>query len=198
MVPANSPFKSMRDLIDRLKTDPDSVAFSLIARGGTSHAALASVVKSAGIDPNKLKLVVFKTSGEATTAMMGGHIQAAVSSASGSAPHVVAGNIRMLAVAVPERRTGPLAAVPTLGELGINAPSLDTWRAVFGSKGISPAQVAYWRDALARAFAADEYKAYVEKNNVAAPPLRGDAIVKYLEAQYTHTRGVLVDLGLAK
>jgi len=38
MVPANSPFKTMRDLLDHLRTDPESIAFSVVARGGTSIA----------------------------------------------------------------------------------------------------------------------------------------------------------------
>src|SRR5262245_53606272 len=81
MVPAGSPFRSLRDLLDRLKADPESVAFSVVARGGTSHAVAAMAAKAAGADVKRLKMVVFKTSAEATTAMMGGHIQAAVSSA---------------------------------------------------------------------------------------------------------------------
>jgi putative tricarboxylic transport membrane protein len=198
MVPANSPFKTLHNLLAQLKSDPDSIAFSVIARGGSSHAALALVAKAADIDPRRLKIVVYKTSAEATTAMMGGHIQAAVSSASGSTPHVVAGNIRMLAIAVPQRRTGALAAVPTLSELGINAPALDTWRGIFGARGITPAQVAYWQEALGRAFAADEYRSYVTKHDVAAPPLKGPALTQYFEDQYKHTRAVLLELGMAK
>jgi len=198
MVPADSPFKTMRDLLARLKTDPESVAFSVVARGGTSHAVTALVAKAAGVDSDRLKLVVYKTSADAATAMMGGHIQAAVSSAAGSTPHVTAGRIRMLAIAAPERRTGELAAVPTLKELGIDAPSLATWRCIFGAKGMTPAQVSFWQEALGRAFAADEYRSHMEKNNVAAPPLRGKELVDYLEDQYKHTRSVLVDIGMAK
>ena len=198
MVPANSPFRTMRDLIERLKMDPESVAFSVVARGGTSHAVLAAAAKTAGIDPKRLKLVVYKTSAEATTALMGGHIQAAVSSAAGSTPPVVAGQLRMLAIAAPKRRPGAIAHVPTLTEQGVDAPILETWRAVFGAKGIRPAQIAFWEDALARAFTNDEWKAWMAKNDVSAPPLRGAELQRYLETQYNHTRSVLVDLGLAK
>jgi putative tricarboxylic transport membrane protein len=198
MVPANSPFKTMRDLIERLKTDPESVAFSVVARGGTSHAVLAAAAKAAGVDPKRLKLVVYKTSAEATTALMGGHIQAAVSSAAGSTPPVVAGQLRMLAIAAPKRRPGAISDVPTLAEQGVDAPILETWRAVFGAKGITPAQVAFWEDALARASTHDEWKAWMSKNDVTAPPLRGAELRKYLEGQYNHTRAVLLDLGLAK
>ena len=198
MVPANSPFRTMRDLLDRLKADPESVSFSVVARGGTSHAVVAMAAKAAGADPKRLKMVVYKTSAEATAAMMGGHIDAAVSSAAGSTPPVAAGNLRMLAIAAPQRRPGALAAVPTLAELGIDAPILATWRTVFGAKGITAGQVVFWEDALARAFAAEEWKSWMSKNDVTAPPLRGPELVKYLDAQYQHTRSVLAELGLVK
>src|SRR5690242_8644234 len=53
----------------RLKAEPDSVAFSVVARGGTSHAVLAAAARAGGADPKRLKLVVYKTSAEATTAL---------------------------------------------------------------------------------------------------------------------------------
>lgn len=198
MVPANSPFKTFGDLIERLKVDPESVAFSVVARGGTSHAVGAMAAKAAGVDIKRLKIVVFKTSAEATTAMMGGHIQASISSAAGSTPPVVAGQLRMLALGAPQRRPGALAAVPTLGELGLDAPILATWRCVFGAKDISPAQITFWQDALTRAFQGEEWKAWMTKNDVTAPSLRGAELTKYLDAQYKHTHGVLLELGLAK
>jgi putative tricarboxylic transport membrane protein len=198
MVPASSPFRTMRDLVDRLRANPESVSFSVVALGGTSHAVVAMAARAAGADPKRLKMVVFKTSAEATAAMMGGHIDAAVSSAAGSTLPVVAGNLRMLAIAAPQRRPGALATVPTLAETGIDAPILATWRAVFGAKSIAAPQIAFWETALARAFAAEEWKDWMSKNDVTAPPLRGAELVKYLDAQYNHTRSVLVELGLAK
>jgi putative tricarboxylic transport membrane protein len=198
MVPANSPFKTFTDMLERLKADPESVAISVVAVGGTSHAVAAMAAKAAGVDVKRLKIVVYKTSAEATTAMMGGHIQASVSSAAGSTPPVVAGQLRMLALGAPQRRPGALAAVPTLGELGLNAPSLATWRCIFGARDITPAQVTFWQDALANAFQGDEWKAWMTKNDVTAPALRGAELSKYLDGQFNNTRSVLVELGLAK
>ncbi len=198
MVPANSPFKTFGDLLNGLKTNPEAIAFSVVSRGGTSHAVIAIAARAAGIDAKRLKIVVYKTSAEATTAMMGGHIQAAVSSAAGSTPPVVAGQLRMLAIASPQRRPGALAEVPTLIELGLKAPTLATWRAIFGARDITPAQIAFWEEALARGFQGEEWKAWMTKNDVSAPPLRGAELNKYLESQYNNTRGVLVELGLAK
>ncbi len=198
MVPANSPFKTFADMLERLKSEPESVAISVVALGGTSHAVAAMAAKAAGVDVKRLKIVVYKTSAEATTAMMGGHIHAAISSAAGSTPPVVAGQLRMLAIASPQRRPGALAHVPTLSELGLNAPSLATWRCVFGARDITPAQVTFWQDALARAFQGDDWRAWMTKNDVTAPALRSAELTKYLEGQYNNTRSVLIELGLAK
>lgn len=198
MVPAQSPFQTFGDLVAGLKANPESIAFSVVSRGGTSHAVVAMAARAAGVDIKRLKIVVYKTSAEATTAMMGGHIQAAVSSAAGSTPPVVAGQLRMLAIAAPQRRPGPLAQVPTLSELGLNAPVLATWRGIFGARGITPEQIAFWEDALARGFQSEEWKAWMVKNDVSAPPLRGGELSKYLDAQFNNTKSVLVELGLAK
>ena len=198
MVAANSPLKTFGDLLAKLRTDPESVAFSVVSRGGTSHAVAAIAARAAGVDARRLKIVVYKTSAEANSAMMGGHIQAAISSAAGSTPAVVNGQVRMLAIASPQRRPGALVRVPTLMEQGLDAPVLATWRAVFGARGITPAQISFWEDALARGFHGEEWKVWMTQNHVSAPPLRGAELARYLDAQFNHTRSVLVDLGLAK
>jgi putative tricarboxylic transport membrane protein len=75
---------------------------------------------------------------------------------------------------------------------------LATWRAIFGTRGITPEQIAFWEDALARGFQDEDWKAWMTKNDVSAPPLRGAELNKYLEAQFNNTKSVLVELGLAK
>jgi len=65
-------------------------------------------------------------------------------------------------------------------------------------EGLAQPQTAFWDDALARAFAADERKMYVEGNNLATQPLRGRELAKYLEGEYTRTRAIMIGLGLAK
>lgn len=127
-----------------------------------------------------------------------GHIQASVSSIAGATPAVLAGQLRMLAIAAPQRKPGAVSHVPTLAEQGLDSPLLANWRVVFGARGITPAQVAFWEDALARAFAGAEWKAWTTENDAAAPPLRGAELQKYLEGQYTYMRGGLLELGLAK
>jgi len=193
-----SPLKTMRDLIGRLKTDPAAFAFGVSSRGGPNHLALSQAVRTAGIDPAKLKVVVFKTNAESMTAMMGGHLQAVASSVSSSMSQVSAGNTRMLAIAAPQRMGGALAAVPTLREQGIDAEGISNWRVVFAAKGITPAQVNFWEEALAKTVVTADWKKLLDDNNLESQFMRSRDTAKYLESEYAATRAVMSDLGLTK
>ena len=197
-VAANSPMKSMRDLVERLRADPEAISFGVVARGGPNHLAAAQAMRSAGIDAKKLKLVVFKTNAESLTAVMGGHIHAVVSSVSAALPQVQAGNARMLGVTSPQRVGGAVASVPTMREQGIDAMGISNWRGIIGAKGLSPAQIAYWEEAIGKAITTDDWKKQLETNNLASRFMRSREFAKYLEVEYSATRVAMADAGLIK
>jgi putative tricarboxylic transport membrane protein len=197
-VKADSPMKGMRDLIDRLKANPEALSFGVVARGGPNHLAAAQAVRSAGLDPKKLKLVVFKTNAESVTAVIGGHVDAMISSVSAALPQVQAGNARMLAVAAPQRVGGSLAKLPTMREQGIEATGISNWRVIFGAKGITPAQQSFWEDALAKVVTTSDWKNQLTENNLESRFMRGKELPKWLETEYNATRGVMADIGLIK
>ncbi len=196
-VPADSSIKNAQDLFARLQADPEAIAFGVVSRGGPSHLALSAAVKAAGVDARKLKTVVFKTNSESLTAMVGGHIHAVASSVSSALGHFNSGKIRVLAIVAQQRMPGALANVPTLREQGMDVTQA-SWRVVFGAKGISAQQVAYWEDALAKMVATAEWKKTLEANNWAGPFLRGKELTAYLEHNYRVTRAVMSELGMAK
>jgi putative tricarboxylic transport membrane protein len=197
-VKADSPMKTMRDMVERLKKDADSISFGVVARGGPNHLAVAQAMRSAGVDPKKLKLVVFKTNAESVMAVIGGHVHAMVSSVSAALPQVQAGNARMLAVAAPQRVGGSLANLPTMREQGIVATGISNWRVIFGAKGITPAQVTFWEDALAKVVTAPGWKQQLADNNLESKFTRGRELPKWLDNEYAATRAVMTDLGLIK
>ena len=197
-VRADSPIKSMRDMVDRLKADPEALAFGMVARGGPNHLALSQAMRSAGVDPKKLKTVVFKTNGESMTAVMGGHIHAVVSSVSAALPQVQAGNTRMLAIAAAKRLPGAQADIPTMREQGIDATGISNWRAIFATRGVLPAHAAFWEEAMARVAASDEWRRQIDTTTFVRHFLRGREFAKYLDEEYAAARAVMTDLGLAK
>ena len=196
-VPTNSPIKSMQDLMARLRADPESVAVGIVSRGGPNHLALSQAIKAGGADPRRVRAAVFKTNTESMTAMAGGHLQLVASSVSSAMAQVQAGNARILAIASQRRLGGPLANVPTFKEQGIDS-WVANWRAVFGAKGISPAQIAYWEETLAKMAATDEWKKQLEQHHWSGQFLRSREFSKYLQAEFATTRTIMGDLGLDK
>jgi putative tricarboxylic transport membrane protein len=196
-VPADSPIKTVHDLFDRLRANPEALAIGVVSRGGPSHLALSASVRAAGIDARKLKTVVFKTNAESLTAMLGGHIQAVASSVSAALGQFTAGKTRLLGVVSAQRMSGPLANVPTLREQGIDVTQA-SWRVVFAPKGIAAPQLAFWEDAFAKMVASGEWQKTIEANNWANTFLRGKELDAYLESNYKLTRTVMTDLGMAK
>ena len=197
-VSADSPIKTMRDLIERLAANPESLAIGMATRGGSNHLGLAQVVRAAGIDPKRLKTVVFKTNVESLTGLVGGHLHVVTSSASAALPWVQKGQARMLAIIAPQRLPGVLAGVPTLREQGYNVPGVTNWRGMFGARGLTPAQAAFWEDAMSKVAAAEEWTKLLEQNNLGQNFLRGREFVKFLDAEYQASRAALTDLGFAK
>lgn len=196
-VKADSPLKTVSDLIAQLKKDPESVSVGISNRGGTNHLTLALTAKAAGIDPKRLKVVVFKSNSESTTALMGGHIQLVAASVPSIIGQVQAGGARVIGVGSPQRMTGAMANVPTVREQGWNV-SLDNWRALIGPKGLSAAQIAYWEGVLAKVVESSDWKKTLDSNNWSASFLRSREFAKFLDAEYEETKGIMNDLGLIK
>ena len=196
-VRADSPIKNARDLVARIKQDPEAVAVGVSNRGGTNHLTLSMLVKSAGIDPKRLKVVVFKSNGESITALLGGHIQLVTSTVTSAIGQVQAGKARMIAIASPRRMSGVLADVPTLREQGYDV-SLSNWRALMGAKGLDIRQIAFWENAMARVVETDEWKKDLQAQYWEGNFLRSRETASYLDNEYRITKAVMTELGLAK
>jgi putative tricarboxylic transport membrane protein len=197
-VKADSPLKTGRDLLDLLKTQADSLPIGIATTAGnTNHIAAGIVAKAAGGDVKKLRVVVFNSGGESMTAALGGHVGLVATPSANLVAHMQAGRLRVLAVAAPQRIAGPLAAVPTWRELGVNAV-VTNWRPVIGPKGLSAAQVAYWEGVFARVTATDEWKSSVESSGGVMQHMSSRELANYFDAQYAEFKVILSDLGLAR
>lgn len=197
-VRAGSPLKSMREVLDRLKADPESVSFGMPARGGQPHLTLAAAVRAGGADARKLKIVVFKGSGETLTAILGGHVDVMVSSAGSVLAPMQSGQARIIAISSAQRMTGNFAAAPTFREQGIDSTGITAWRGFFGPRGLSAQQIAYWDDALSKMTDTVEWKKNLEEGDLAQQYLRSGAFAKYLAAEYSATRAAMHDIGMLK
>ena len=198
IVRGDSPLKTGRDLIERLKKDSNAVSFGLATSlGNPNHIAVAHVARAAGVDVRKIKVVVFNASPQAMAAVLGGHVDVMVSSLSTPVPNLEAGRLRTIAVAAPARLPGPYATAPTWKELGVNVIS-QFWRGVIGPKGMTPAQVAFWEGEFAWLVNTDEWKKYLAKDLLVSDYQDARSAAKFLQSEYAEYKTILTDLGLAK
>jgi putative tricarboxylic transport membrane protein len=198
MVLPNSPIKSAQDLIDRLKKDPASLSFGIATvLGGANHIAAASALKLAGVDVARMRNVVFKSGGEVTTALLGGHLDVVPISVPVAVPQLQAGKIRVVAVSSAQRLPGVLASVPTWRELGVDS-TYSSWRGIVGPKGLRPEVIAYWDALFAQLTSLDEWKKDLEKKLWVPNYLDSERSRAFLDEQRKEHHAILTDLGLAK
>jgi putative tricarboxylic transport membrane protein len=194
VVRADSPIKTAADLLEALKKDPNSMSIALTSTG--HRVSVGMPMQKAGVNVKAVRTVVFKSGGETTTAVLGGHAEVQVTSVSTSVPHVTAGKMRALAVSSGKRLGGVMATVPTWQELGYQ--SSGSWKGVMAPKGITPAQIAFWEDVMRKSAQSDEIRQYAEKN-LWLVEFKGAAETrKWLDEETAVLKGTLAGLGLIK
>ena len=197
-VRADSPLKSGKDVVERLRKDPSSLSVAIgTALGNATHISFAIAMKAAGVDIKRLRTVVFNSGSESITAALGGHVDVAASAPSSVLPQVRGGKMRMLVIGAPQRLPGDLAGVPTWKELGVNS-TFDLWRGLAGPKGMTTAQVKYWDDALSKVVQSEEWKKELERFDMVNVYKNSTDTAKHWKAEYDEVKPVLAELGLAK
>lgn len=197
-VNAESKIKDGKDLIARLKSNPQSIAIGFAtALGSHNHIAAGLLMKAIGGNVRDLKVVAYKGSSEAITNLLGGHIDLVTTAGGNAAGHVAAGRMRVVGVAAPRRFGGALASVPTWKEQGVDLV-YGGFRGIVGPKGLTPEQVAFWEGALRKASQTPEWQEGLKKNYWSNDFLTGKDFAKDLDETYAAMKSVLVDLGLAK
>ncbi|NML45152.1 tripartite tricarboxylate transporter substrate binding protein [Ramlibacter sp. G-1-2-2] len=193
VLPANSPFKTMADVVAQLKKDPGSVKWGGGSRGSTEHIAAAMIATKVGVDPSKINYVAFRGGGEATAAILGGNVTVGGSGYSEFSEYINAGKMKAIAVTSPQRLKG--VNVPTLKEQGIDV-ELGNWRGVYGAPGITAAQRAALTEAVLKSLNTKSWKESLEKNDWTPAVLSGPAFDKFVDDEFAQLRAVMVKAGM--
>ncbi|MGZ5032581.1 MAG: Bug family tripartite tricarboxylate transporter substrate binding protein [Usitatibacter sp.] len=114
VVGAQTPYKSLKDLVEDARKHPGEIAYGSLGSGSTSHLTMEAFQRAAGI---KLNHIPFKGGAEAQTQIMGGSFPMMSDTITGVLAQVKAGKLRALGVAIPQRSPF-LADVPTIAEQG--------------------------------------------------------------------------------
>ncbi|TFZ08705.1 Bug family tripartite tricarboxylate transporter substrate binding protein [Ramlibacter humi] len=191
VLPANSPFKTMKDVVEQLKKDPGSVKWGGGSRGSTEHIAAAMIAQKVGVDPAKINYVAFRGGGEATAAILGGNVTVGGSGFSEFAEYIKAGKMKPIAVTSPKR----LNDVPTLKEQGIDV-EIGNWRGVYGAPNITDAQRKALTDLVLAALKTKSWQESLEKNDWTPAVLSGPAFDKFVDDEFASLRATMAKSGM--
>jgi tripartite-type tricarboxylate transporter receptor subunit TctC len=131
------PAKNLAEFVAYAKANPDAINMASSGNGSVNHLIGEMFNTAAGI---KMTHVPYKGAAGALTDLIGGQVQAFVASAPSVIQHIRSGAVRPLAAAAT-KRAAALAEVPTFGEAGYKALSLDSWFAFFVPSGTPPAVI---------------------------------------------------------
>jgi len=195
-VKGDSPIKTLSDLTAQMRKDPQSLSWAFAtARGNHNHIVMSMYLKSIGIDPGKVKTVIYPGGGPALTAMLGGHVDVYVASPRSMYALQKEGRARILGISAAERQQGVLAELPTLKEQGSNAVFY-TWRGFMGPKNMKPGEIAYWDATFEKLAKSPEWRKETDKQFWNPSYLLSAAFLKQLDVEVEQTRAILTDLGL--
>jgi tripartite-type tricarboxylate transporter receptor subunit TctC len=139
VVKADSPIKTLADLIAVARKDPNFISYGSPGAGTTPH--LASEVLKIRENIN-MTHIPYKGAGPAMTDLLGGQIQVLFGSLASVISQIQAGQVRALAQ-TGEQKWPELQQVPTLAELGVKDAVSNTFQAVFAPAGTPPDIVSY-------------------------------------------------------
>ncbi len=198
LVKADSPYKTMGDLMAAMKKDPGSVKFAgASSPGSMDHLAIAKLAKGAGIDPNKLSYIAFNDVGSGLTALLGGNVGFMSTGVGEAIPQIEAKTVRALGVSSADRRGGVMKDVPTWKEAGYNT-TYEVWRGIFGVPGMSADAKAWWGESLKRMSATKTWKESLEKLQWVDAYADGDTFAKFLDEEFKSYKELMTDTGFIK
>ncbi|MFA9219411.1 MAG: Bug family tripartite tricarboxylate transporter substrate binding protein [Sphingomonadaceae bacterium] len=202
-VRADSPYKTLGELVAALKQHPERVLIGVSGTiGSQDWLKMAMVVRSAGIDPKVLRFVALEGGGEAFTAMHANFVQVVSGDASEATLYAGAGKdgrpaTRVLAVLSEQRLPGVLANVPTAREQGIDV----VWpiiRGVWMGPQVADADYRHWVKVFDRVLATPQFAQMRAASGLYPFALTGQALSAYVRKAVDDYGKRAAELGLVR
>ena len=193
VVPANSPLKTMKDVVEQMKKDPGSVKWGGGSRGSTEHIAAAMLAREVGVDATKINYVPFRGGGEAVAAILGGNVTVGGSGYSEFQQYIETGKMRPIAVTSPKRLKG--IDIPTMIEQGYNI-DIGNWRGVYAPAGLTAAQRKALTDMVLKATKSKSWAESLEKNNWTPAWMANPQFDDFVDREFASLRATMVKAGM--
>jgi tripartite-type tricarboxylate transporter receptor subunit TctC len=147
LVPANSPHKTLADLLKAAKAGPGAITYGTAGIGTSVHLSGELIKHMTGAD---IVPVHFKGDSESLTALIGGHIPMSINAAPAAIAQTKQGTVRAVAV-TSSQRSSHLPDVPSAAEAGVPGYEVVNWWGVVGPGKMPPEVVTLLNAAIQKA-----------------------------------------------
>lgn len=194
-VPADSRYKSLKEMIEAAKAEPDVVTLANAGTGALTHLACVALNQSAGV---QFRHVPFVGGAKELTALLGKHIDAGVFSMSEVIGHSQpGGKIRNLAI-FSAKRFPKLPDVPTLLELGIRGIPEGPWQGVGAPKGLPEDVKNILVEAIGKAVNEPYWKDFLDKFGYSEGFLPGKEFEEFFKSDLQMLDKLMRSIGMIK
>jgi len=193
MVKGDSKYKTVKDVVAFAKANPKKMTVGGTQLGSSDSVCSYLLEKAAGI---QLNYIVFNSGGEVNAALMGGHIDMAVSNPGEALELAKANKVRLLGVYAEKRLPGA-PDVPTLKEQGLDAIYVQN-RGLVAPAGIPEDARKTIEAAFQKYMKSDTFKKYVTENMLSEAWMDGPTFGKWLDKEHARYAELLKEMGLLK
>ena len=194
VVPADSPYKSLDDLVTAWKADPGNTPVGGASNpGGPDHLTPMLLAKEVGVTPSSVNYVAYDGGGELLAGILGGDVKFAATGIGEVSEPAAAGQVRILAVTSDKAVDGVDA--PTLKDEGVDL-TFTNWRGVVAAPGITEEETKRFVDMMTEMHDSDAWKKVLEDQGWTDAFVTGDEFSSYLTDESKRVESVLSELGL--
>lgn len=159
----HTPYNSFAEVLDAIAA---GTAVTIGGSKGDDIATYQALAAELGVSETQLPYITYDGTGDAITALLGGHVDLLISKPAAASEYVEAGSIQAILALSTERYGGKLADAPTLSECGdYKDVEVPVWRGVAAPGAMSDEAAAFWSNILKQVAESDQWKTeYLDKN----------------------------------
>jgi tripartite-type tricarboxylate transporter receptor subunit TctC len=179
VVPASSPYKTVKELVAAAKADPGKLTFASQGVGTSAHLAGELFNNLAGVN---MTHIPYKGAGPALNDLLGGQVNMMFATATAAAPLIESGKVRALGVTTPER--SPVRPeVPSIAAAGVPGYAAESWYGFFVPAGTPAEVVNKLNAATAKAAKSDAFRKRVEGEGLVITAGTPKELAEYVSAE---------------
>ena len=195
VVPKDSKYQSIEDVVNAYSGDPESITFGGGSAGGSDQMVIAQLMVEAGADAGAMSYVPYDGGGEAIAGLLNGDVEVGVSGVSEFEEQIASGDLRLLAISTAETQQVAGEDAPTLQDAGYDV-DFANWRGVVAAPDVSDDDVAAITGLLDEMHDTQAWKDALEENGWTDFYKTGDEATSYFDSEADRVAALYDELGL--